>query len=76
MYKTIHISVGGGRSICTKFNGLVKEIKGVTSVGFFHDLAEKMLTKNIDVNWRTVVQVGQPMTHGTLGVLKMEHTLD
>ncbi len=39
-------------------------------------LAEKMLSNNVDHDGWTVVQVGKPVTQGSLDIVKMEHALE
>ncbi len=48
--------------------------KAKPQLEFCRALTEKVLTKNLDNNGRTVVQVGRPASQGSLQMVKLEHT--
>ncbi len=59
-HKTTYISFGGGRSKCSKCKSPEPQLE------FCCALAEKMLTNNLGDDGMTEVQVGQPVTWGSL----------
>ncbi len=71
-YQRIYISFGGGRRKCSKYKGSTKETKCRTSIGFPLCLD----WNNLDDDWKTVVQVGRPVTQRSLEIVKIKHIME